>query len=71
MMDANPKSMHKNTKDGLIALVLIIGVLTACASSSVLVETNYEIGQPLIANVGDEMVVIHLSSKQSFGSQIA
>ncbi len=45
--------MTKNTKNGLFVLLLTVGVLLSCAPSSVLVETNYEIGQPLVANVGD------------------
>lgn len=63
--------MTKNTKNGLFVLLLTVGVLLSCAPSSVLVETNYEIGQPLVANVGDVMIVIRASSKRSFGDQLA
>ena len=56
--------MTKNTKNRLIVLMLTVGVLSSCTPISRVIgehypiETNYEIGVPLIVNVGSYMLDI-------------
>lgn len=57
--------MIRNTKTALIAIIITSSVLASCAPSQILVETNYEFDQPLIARVGSEMLVIEKTHQTS------
>ena len=57
--------MINNTKTALIAIIITSSVLASCSPSQILVETNYEFDQPLIARVGSEMLVIEKTHQTS------
>jgi len=61
--------MIRNANTALIAIVITSGVLASCAPSQILVDTNYEIDQPLIASVGSEMLVIEKTRQTSGASR--
>lgn len=57
--------MINNTKTALIAIIITSSVLASCSPSQILVETNYEFDQPLIARVGSEMLVVEKTHQTS------
>ena len=62
--------MNSNTKKGISAIMILLGVLLSCSPSSVLVEASYTIDEPLTISVGSEMIVIRKIRTTSDGNQI-
>lgn len=62
------KHVNKDRKLGLVTIGVTMAIMIACAASEVFVRTNYEVDQPLIASVGEEMVVIEKVRANSTGN---